>query len=44
MDKLIARYGHRIPELTAKALAGDVYSMAILALMGMGVVSRLMGK
>ncbi len=44
MEKLIGKYGYRVPELIEKSLAGDVYSMAILALMGIEVISRLTGK
>lgn len=40
MEKLILKYGHRIPELIARALAGDGFAIAILALMGIGVASQ----
>ncbi len=39
MEKLILRYGHRIPELIARAMAGDGYAITILTLMGMGSIT-----
>jgi len=40
MEKLILKYGYRIPELVTRALAGDGYAIAILAFMGIGAVSQ----
>ena len=40
MEKLILKYGHRIPELAARALAGDGYAITILAIMGIGVAAE----
>ncbi len=40
MEKLILKYGHRIPELITRALAGDGYAITILTLMGMGAISQ----
>ena len=39
MEKLILKYGHRIPELIARALAGDVFAIAILAAMGISAAA-----
>lgn len=40
MEKLVLKYGYRIPELITRALAGDGYAIAILALMGIGAASQ----
>lgn len=39
MEKLIVKYAHRIPELIARALAGDVSAMTLLAIMGVSAAS-----
>ena len=39
MEKLILKYGHRIPELIARALAGDAIAIAILAVMGISAAA-----
>lgn len=39
MEKLILKFAHRIPELMARALAGDVTAIAILAAMGIAAVA-----
>lgn len=36
--KLILKMGHRIPELLARAVAGDVWAIGILAAMGIATV------
>lgn len=36
--KLILKLGHRIPELLARAAAGDVWAIGILATMGIAAV------
>lgn len=45
MEKLLIKFAYRVPELIAKALAGDVSAMTLLAIMGVGAVSvNLRGK
>lgn len=39
MEKLILKFGYRIPEYVARALAGDASAMAILVIMGIGAAS-----
>ena len=38
MEKLIAKFAHRIPELITRALAGEASAIAILAAMGITAV------
>lgn len=40
MEKIFLKCGHRIPELVTRALAGDGYAIAMLAIMGIGAVAE----
>ena len=44
MERLILRYGYRIPELIARALAGDAFAITILAAMGISAAATVIGK
>lgn len=39
MEKLIIKLAPRIPELIARAMAGDLYAISVLTLMGIGAAA-----